>query len=94
MYDENSLTEFYLDNLDAAKTNHDEGKHVIIKSLLEGRVDTYLIQGDILGADQYPETMAGFFAGIKIGKNIPTLVDASKMYKEKFYGSREVKDLK
>lgn len=76
------------------KTNYDEGKHAIIRTLLADGFDTYLIQGDILGVDQYPETMAGFFAGIKIGKNIPTLVDASKMYKEKFYGSREFKDLK
>ena len=77
----NFLEEAYFDNFDTVKKNYDEAKHATIMTLLADGVETFLIDGEFFGIDQYPEAGAGVFMGIKAGKKMPTPKDVSEMYR-------------
>lgn len=92
MYEENTLMELYYDNFDALKRNAGEGFHSFVTTLILDGLDTYAFEGDRLGLDQYPETIAGIFAGMKIGKKIPTPVDVSNLYQKVVSGQDDQGD--
>lgn len=77
----NFVEEAYFDNFDTVKRNYDEAKHAAIMTLVADGVETFLIDGEFFGVDQYPEAGAGFFMGIKAGKKMPTPQDMSEMYR-------------
>ncbi|WP_414837924.1 hypothetical protein ACK3SF_00795 [Candidatus Nanosalina sp. VS9-1] len=81
MHDDNFLEKAYFENFDTIKRNYDELKAAAIMTLIADGVETFLIDGEFFGVDQYPEAGAGLYLGIKTGKKLPTPKDISEMYR-------------
>lgn len=81
MHDDNFLEKAYFENFDKIKKNYDEAKMAATMTLVADGAETFLIDGEFFGVDQYPEAGAGFFMGIKAAKKLPTPQDVSEMYR-------------
>ena len=78
-FKENALMEFYYDNFDHVEKAYDDSKSSLIYTVAIDGVNSVLAENNI-GFEEYPETFVGAFVGMKLGKMIPTPIDASEAY--------------
>ncbi len=81
MYDEENFSdgrvmEFYYDNFDKVKKNTSQAFHSVISTGLMDAFETFSLDSDFVGFEDYPEMAAGFYAGIKAAEHTPTPSEA------------------